>query len=308
MLKRLFVLSPLMILIGCQDLLVNDISDQKVEIYAPKEGAVLSMSVVTFAWEDMEDASAYNIQIVSPSFESAQILWYDSLVYSNKVGFVLDPGSFEWRVRAINDVSETKYSVAKFRIDSTMDLSQQKIILYSPVDGMYVNKDSLTFNWSELYNADSYSFTLKNADGKSVFEGKTDKPHIVASFPEDGAYTWFVKAHNISSSTSEFSYGLNVDRVAPAGSVLRSPSNNEVIVEDSVSFKWVPSQNSESGVSDSLIVARDETLRDLVFTMRVENGTYTDMMEAGVYFWTVVEIDKAGNKSEISNVFSFTVE
>lgn len=308
MFKKIFISLPLIFIFGCQDLLVTDITDKEVELYAPKNGASLTASNVTFWWSDIEDATYYNIQVVSPSFDMAQILWHDSIVPSNKIRFALQPGQFEWRVRAINDISETCFSSTSFRVDSTVDLTSQSIILYTPHDGIYTNKDSIRFTWSELYNADSYTFSLKNMDQQTVIEKKTTTPFVTSAFPEDGSYSWSVKAHNENSETQESCYKIHIDRIPPSGVSLKSPSNNGTIMGDSVTFKWNRSNDSGSSTHDSLIIAQDEELLDVVMSISTENNSYTCTIDNGTYFWSVISVDKAGNKSKINTIFSFMKE
>ncbi|MCR5496791.1 MAG: hypothetical protein K6F48_03035 [Paludibacteraceae bacterium] len=308
MLKRLFYFFPLFILIGCQDLMVSDISDSKVEIYAPQKGAALTSSNITFWWSNVEDASFYNIQVASPSFDEAQTLWHDSIVSSNKIRFALEPGLFEWRIKAINDISETKFTTASFRIDSTLDLSPQIIILYSPTDKSYTNKDSIKFTWSKLYNADSYTFTLENSEHQTICEKTVEEAYVTASFPEDGLYTWHIKGFNEKSNTEESSFSVFVDRTPPEKATLGAPANNETLTEDSVMFRWDRVADEGSEVLDNLIVAKDQNLSDVVLSIETDKHTHKDLLENGVYYWTVYGVDKAGNRSEKSAIFSFTKE
>ncbi|MCQ2082596.1 MAG: hypothetical protein MJZ11_13155 [Lachnospiraceae bacterium] len=308
MYKKIFSILPLIVIFGCQDLLVADITGKEVELYAPKNGAAITASNVTFWWSDIEDATLYNIQVVSPSFDMAQVLWYDSIVPSNKIRFALQPGQFEWRVKAINDVSETNFSSTSFRIDSTVDLTSQNIILYSPYDGVYTNKDSLKFSWSELYNADFYTFSLKNANQQIVVEKKVTTPFMTTSFPEDGSYSWWVKAHNENTETQESGHKLYVDRIPPSEVSLKYPLNNETILGDSVTFKWTKGNDYGSNIHDSLVIAYDEDIYDVVKSFSTEDNNYTCYIDEGVYYWTVISVDKAGNKSRKSTIFTFTKE
>lgn len=115
----LLILSAMMAIQSCQDLLVEDISGEKIKVYAPSDSVTIKNSTVTLWWEVVEDASSYVIQIVSPSFKNAEQLCLDTTLSANKVTYPLSHGDYEWRIKATNDVSETNFFYNRFSIDTT---------------------------------------------------------------------------------------------------------------------------------------------------------------------------------------------
>lgn len=306
--KKFIYLFLIATLASCQDLIVEDISEETVHILVPQDNVSTMSSTVTFAWEKIEDADSYQIQIVSPDFENAQTLCYDSVTTSNKITFSLNPGKFEWRVKALNDISETKYTNHKFVIDSTLDLSSEKILLYTPIDGATLGSDSITFRWNKLYNADNYKFTLVNTNNETLAEKLLTDSEYGVKLPSDGMYRWSVCASNANTSTQTFSATFTTDTKAPEASLLKTPTNKQTILSDTITFSWATSQDSGSEIFDSLIVAHDSALSDKVLAIKAIGSTYSDTLSAGTYYWTVISIDKAGNKCVNNSVYTFVKE
>ena len=290
----------------CQDLLVNDISDQEIEAYSPKDSISITTTNVTFWWESLDDATQYNIQVVSPSFNSIQKLWYDSIITTNKLELALTPGIFEWRIKAINDISETIFTTNTFQIDSTMNLNNQTLILYTPTNGAALNSDSITFRWSKLYNADNYKFLLTNHENKTILEQTLSDAQYNTTLPSDGIYQWSVSAHNTSSSTITYSSTIIIDKTNPENASLITPNNNSIEEGDSIYFQWTKNQDEGSEFIDSLIVAHNDDLTQRVISIQTMQNTYADTLSNGIYYWTIHRRDKAGNKSEKNHVYKFT--
>lgn len=307
-LKKITNLLLISTLLCCQDLLVKDISNTCVEILVPQNNTSISNSTVTFFWEPVTDADAYKIQIVSPTFADAQTLMYDSIITTNKITFALNPGNFEWRIKAINEISETEYTISKFNIDSTMNLSEEKLIQYSPTNGSALNSTEITFRWNRLYNADEYKFTLVNSFNETISEVKLTSPEYKLTVPENDVYQWCISANNKISSTKSFSSTFTIDTKSPRASTLKSPNNFETVFTDSITFHWSKIQDEGSEIIDSLIVAKDENLSDIVLSIKTSNTQYSDTIPAGIYYWTVINIDKAGNQCQDNKIYKFVKE
>lgn len=98
---------------GCSDILVPDISEDSVYLVVPPADLVTADSTQTFRWDFLADAEEYNIQIVGPSFDSIQQIIIDTTIIDNRLTVTLPKGAFEWNVVAFNSawtslVSETR--------------------------------------------------------------------------------------------------------------------------------------------------------------------------------------------------------
>ena len=99
--KRFFILPLLLLACGACDILEEDISKDPVRVIAPTD-------TVKFRWQGVEYATGYEFTLVSPSFEYADRLVADTVIYADSLsrsyGFdaTLCAGRYQWRVTAFN--------------------------------------------------------------------------------------------------------------------------------------------------------------------------------------------------------------
>ncbi len=102
--------------IACDDIFVENISDNAVNIVAPGVDAALQNNSVSLVWETLEGAETYQVIVVSPSFDNIQTYVCDSITEDYKIKVDLDPGKYEWSVQAHNSAYESLKSTRKFEI------------------------------------------------------------------------------------------------------------------------------------------------------------------------------------------------
>jgi len=108
---RLFLFFMIIIaLTGCEDGFENDLTGEKVQLLAPANNVISEDSLQTFYWEPLDGATAYQVQIVSPRFDSIIRLETDTLTSRNQIKFQLRIGQYSWRVKAINNSSNSQIS------------------------------------------------------------------------------------------------------------------------------------------------------------------------------------------------------
>jgi len=177
------------------DFIEIDLSDKQVVLLSPSDNYQTSTLTQTFWWEYTEGALGYELQIVSPSFANTTQLILNISTDSTRFDYTLNPGSYEWRVRAYNGSSTTAYTTYSIKIDSTGSVSSQVLVLISPVDNIITNQMSHTFKWDTLYNADDYRFEIASPD----FNGTVVKTEISTgdsatyTFTSEGQYEWRVR-------------------------------------------------------------------------------------------------------------------
>lgn len=117
--KRLFViLAILLIILSCEEIIeVPDISEETVNVLAPGNGLVLTITDVNFAWMPIEEADQYKLQIATPSFEGATQIVLDTTIVTANFTKSLDIGNYEWRLRAENSGYQTVFSIQSFTIE-----------------------------------------------------------------------------------------------------------------------------------------------------------------------------------------------
>lgn len=87
---------------------------EEIQLLTPN-GEVKSGQVF-FWWEDLEHAKQYRLQVVKPDFTSSQELFYDTLLDNTIVRLDLAAGEYSWRVKGINEVSESDYQIQRFTV------------------------------------------------------------------------------------------------------------------------------------------------------------------------------------------------
>ena len=106
--KRFFILPLLLLACGACDILEEDISKDPVRVIAPTDKACTGAGTVKFRWHGVEYATGYEFTLVSPSFEYADRLVADTVIYADSLsrsyGFdaTLCAGRYQWRVTAFN--------------------------------------------------------------------------------------------------------------------------------------------------------------------------------------------------------------
>ena len=298
----------LVILTGCNAFFEANITNQSVTLLAPTSGVKTEIATQTFLWEQIDGASDYRLQIVSPSFDSIRVMVLDTIISTDKFSYVLFPSVFEWRVRAQNSVYQSSWALGKLQIYSTTDLTGQKVNLLSP--GTITNSNTVNFQWDILYNANHYTLVVY----KDLWQGSPAlNPTVVdttflTSTLTDGNYLWGVKAQNSTSETLYSQKSLIVDSTPPTQPVLSAPSNGSVGTSKTISFTW-NSSDLTSGISqDTLKVFSDINLSTLVKSVATASkSAQITFTNPAVYYWTVRSVDKAGNVSLTSNAFGFTI-
>lgn len=292
-----------------KDLVATDISDQTVNILAPGNGIKTPNNSITFWWDAIEHADYYELQIVSPSFASVATLVADTHVTSNKFTMVLNPGTYEWRLRATNNAGSTAYSTRSFIIDTTSNLSFITVGLLSPDDSTFTNVQSQSLSWTTVQNATQYRVEVLNSSGTILTSTLTTASPMSYSFTAAGTYTWRVRAENLYSSSAYSSRAITIDLTAPGVPVQVYPvSNSTLTLNDSL--KWTSGSGAES---DSLFVATDTLyststvlVRQLVTTNFYKVTAGSGFVSGTDYYWKVNSTDKAGNTSGYTGNRRFT--
>lgn len=302
---------------SCKDIQEEDLSDTSVVLFAPANETSTDVLTHTFWWSEIEGADKYNIQIASPSFLTPDYLVLDSNVTINKYTYTLNPGTYEWRVKAFNGAYETYYTTYSLKIDSTPDLSGQQVVLISPSDNLASNNMTFTFQWYELYNAEDYRFEIRTPDwnGSLVIPPQITQYDTISLTLDEGFYVWGVQAQNVTSNSPFSSRSLIVDTTAPNTPTLIYPNVNEVINDSTltnsiITFEWQRGADYGSSIKDSLYVSSDSLfLSGIIVSTYVTDTVYSNTMTTGNdYFWKVRSIDAVGNYSNYSVTRKFTYE
>jgi threonine aldolase len=114
--KTINVIIPvwlLLILFSCSQTLERPLENDKVELIAPANNVTTTFRSNTYVWEELEGATKYRLQIASPRFDSIVRFITDTTVSKTNLTLTLDSGRYEWRVKALNNSSSSKYSSSR---------------------------------------------------------------------------------------------------------------------------------------------------------------------------------------------------
>jgi len=302
------VLFLLMAMAGCEDVLETNITTQKVVLISPPDSLISTLVLQNFWWQEVYGADYYNLQIVSPSFAYVVQLITDTSIACTKFSYSLLPGSYEWRVKAVNFGYETPYSLNCLIIDSTADISHQTIRLIAPPDQDTTNKKSIFFDWERLYNADNYNFLLYYQETQVISQLLSEDSITHFLMEGDGSYTWKVRGQNSTSNTPYSLRSIFLDTGIPGTPQLVNPEANASLIDTLITFNWNRPLNIGSSVRDSLIVAKDSLFTNPLVSIFIPSTTFQDSLGAGIFFWRVRSIDKAGNRSDYSMTRKLTIK
>lgn len=309
--KALITLFVGLCLASCSTWQEEQIDEKVVEIFLPRDSLVTDIATQLFYWYDVEGATKYELQVVTPSFERIDRLILDTNVARNQFEFTLQPGVYEWSLRAYNSSSSTGYTVYRLIIDSTFNLVNQKIVLVSPNDKDTSNRSEYRFGWQALYNATDYRFELyqPNVFGQLVHSENGPNNYVDYTPNLEGQFEWRVRGINNSSQTLFSAREFYADTTSPQVVTLSSPASNALLNTGDISFSWNQPAHSGAFTFDTLYVATDSSLTNIRRKFySIDEQVTADTLSQGSYYWGVQSFDSAGNKGELNSSRKLTIQ
>ncbi len=321
--KKIIYLSILLLVFGCQkDFVVKDITDKTITVNAPANNTTTSNNSITFWWELLDGAEKYNVQIVKPNFSAIQQLIADTNVTSNKLTLSLNPGTYQWRIKGVNNGGSTAYQTFNFVIDSTTNLTNQVVVPISPVQGTVTKNKAIAFSWNPLNAATSYSIEV-SLNNVVVTYSLTNLTSYAYTFSTSAAanYTvsWRVKALN-PTSISQYNTPVTftLDLLPPSAVSAPSAPTASAVVKDTTYLKWNISSPADRQY-DSVFIYSDNAFTSLVRTTTVSASQVkinaispanplpagTSTITAIPYWWRLKSVDAVGNATGFSSALSF---
>lgn len=307
--KLLKIIIPVLslFLFSCDEgglLIETDISNENVVLLAPSDNVEVALNSLIFDWQEIEDATHYEIQIATPDFENTQQLLLNVIDTITFYEQTLAVGEYQWRVKAKNSSYETAYTTASFSVVSVEDFSTNTIVLTTPEGNLITNNTDQTLSWEPINGATLYRIQV--IENGSVIDEQTITSATLDYTFLEGSFTWQVRAENGTENTLYFSREVLIDLSTPNIPLLTSPEDGSELSSDNVSFEWTRELIEGSQEFDSIYVYRDSNLTDLVVKDR-STSPFSQTLINDTYYWKVKSFDQAGNESEDSSLFSFTV-
>ncbi|WP_428330293.1 hypothetical protein [Mucilaginibacter sp.] len=314
-LPELFItfIGLLLLLGSCKEFIEPSIKKYQVFPEAPADQYQSSSYTLNFWWDDVADALTYHLQVVSQSFTAPGSLVLDTVISSNKFSINLSPGSYQWRVMALNGSSQTAYSVPRNFVVLASSIKQQSVRLSAPASGDITNQSSTVFQWGNLYGATKYRFELdtNNFVNEAAVVSNVVVPgqQFSFNFLEDQNYQWRVRAEN-DTAQSQWSMinSITYDHMPPAQVSLTSPLDGQTVALP-VSLSWMP---VSSAVRYKVYVFKSDSvsLYNGTFPTNTSTNSYSFTLgnSADKVYWKVTAIDAAGNEGQASSLRSFILK
>lgn len=301
-----FLLCSFLLLFSCEEILLEeDITNKQVTLVAPVNNAMLNSTGVTFTWENVEDATQYRVQIAKPDFDNPVQIIVDTVVSDNSFTQQLNIGNYQWRVKAINSGYETAYTTRNITIVSNDDFQSNTVTLLSPNNNLITNVTTQNVTWQPVIGATGYQVQIIDANNTVIEDQVITAANFNYTFPE-GNLQWRVRATNGIQQTMYTSRFLLVDTTNPNTPVLVAPANASTTTDTDISFQWNRAPIAGSVEKDSIYVFTNSGLTNLQFKNQA-TSSFSSTLAAGTYYWYVKAFDQAGNASNQSSTFNFTV-
>lgn len=286
----------------------NDLSEVAVHLIAPANDAVMTDQEITFSWEAVPFSENYKIQIATPDFENATQLLADEVLSSTSFSNTLEDGAYQWRVKAQNSESETSYTTYSLTVMSEVPFPDREVVILSPDDSFITNESLVSLQWEAVNDATLYRIQIIDAEDQTLVDGQTTTQIALVVTFTDGDFIWQVRAENNTEATSYTSQTITVDTVVPNAPSLLTPVDGSTLTSTDVTFTWTRDPIDGSTEKDYLFVYFDSNLTNLAFSQEVTNGSFTTLLDDDTtYYWLMNAVDEAGNESDDSDVYSFTI-
>lgn len=140
------LLSLAIALWSCSEFLSEEIEDAIIRVNSPTDSLFTNTNTLTFWWESEANIESYRFQLASPSLGNPTSL-LDTLIFEERISFVLTQGVFEWRVRGENANSFSSY-VGGVVIKDSIPPVTPNLINPQTGDTLSLATSSLSFSWT----------------------------------------------------------------------------------------------------------------------------------------------------------------
>jgi hypothetical protein len=296
----------LLTLFSCQEILfVDDISNQEVALLIPQNDAKFTSTGVTFSWEGVKNAQNYRLQVAKPNFTNPIEIVLDTLMTKTTITQQLNTSDYEWRVKAINSNYETKYKIRKFSVNGNQDFQNNTVTLLTPSTNLISNIAEQNLSWQAIIGAKDYQVQVYNASNTIINDQTVTTTNLIYTFPQ-GTNQWRVRASDGTNQTLYSNRTLVVDTTVPNTPALTNPTNNSATTNTNVTFQWSRTPITGSAETDKIYIYTNSTLTNLQLSSQT-TSPFTTTLTKGTYYWIVKSSDEAGNESNQSATFSFTI-
>ncbi|MDX2173685.1 MAG: hypothetical protein SFY56_11240 [Bacteroidota bacterium] len=316
------IVALMALLYACKkDFVVENIKDKTITVNAPADNVVTTTNQVTFWWEPLSGAEKYSLQVVQPSFSSITKIVLDTTTTNTKFSITLQPGTYQWRLRAANAGGNTAYQTFNLKVDTTSNLTSILVSNIAPVNNYLTGNTKVAFSWNTLNAATDYEIILLNSTNGIIKDTITALTSYTYTFPSSTTnYSWKVRAkNNFSISQYNTAYTFSIDVTAPAVSSPTAPTGifpaSGAMVQNTVSLGW-SRIGAPDAKYDSVVVATDSLFTNIIggtktyslsIPINALNNSSAITISSNYYFWRLYSKDSVRNVSGPSAFRKFKI-
>ena len=115
--KKILLLLSILTFLNCEAIFEDNISNLTVEVLSPVDHAVIEDNDVVFAWQTVNGADAYRLQIAKPNFLNATKIVLDTLLQQSLIEVYLEPSDYQWKIVGENSEYQTEERLSSFTIN-----------------------------------------------------------------------------------------------------------------------------------------------------------------------------------------------
>ncbi len=300
------------LLAGCKDVIETDITHKKITVIAPLNNAKSTIYKQLFWWNEVDGATQYSIQIVSPSYDSLVSIVLDTIVKADRFYATLAPGKYQWRIRAENGVYNTDYQIYSLKMNPSA-LNLQTVNLTAPVNYTYQGASAgsrFDFKWDLLSRTTHYIIEIDTVTKNFVNPVLIDSTNFLPysyTFTAEGDYKWRVMAkdsiNGLQTAWSDIYY-TGYYATAPGVPNPSTPANNQTVAPTKVTFTWSAMPKAKTYTlylyrngADTTIASTDK----YPVNSPSASKSFFNATSGEVIYWRVSSTDKAGNQSALSS-------
>jgi glucose/arabinose dehydrogenase len=214
---------------------------------APKNDSMNTPTNVTLRWNAVTGAQYYQVMVADDASFTQGVLDTSTTLTTLTLNFAQGTKHY-WRVKAWNNITVSDWSTSRTFTTFTPLTAP---ILIAPKNDTVVVYGFLPFSWMNVNGATSYRFQVNDMNDFSN-PMRYDNDVVATSdsvYLIDGVtYYWRVRAKN-ASETGPWSEVrkviVEIDTVLLLVPQLLSPSDYDLIIEDTVHFRWTSSKGAD---------------------------------------------------------------
>jgi hypothetical protein len=281
------------------------------QLREPENNAELNTLQIVFTWTEPEPDVTYRIQIDDEVSFSPPYVHDNSGIMRNSYTYSFSHnGIYYWRVRAVDGAGNASEWSDNFKL--IVRAPPRAPTLSVPANGTITNDGTPTFRWTRG-NADNYRLLVDDDDEFSspevdILLGITNSYTVDDEDAlRDDNYFWKVISVVGVKENSSSIQTFVIDTNPPSRPALFAPADGVKTNDNTPTFEWTVGAGA---AKHRLLVSVDADFTQLEVDtlLDVPENTYTPPLLADDnYWWKVIAIDGAGNKSE-SPVWTFTIQ